>query len=108
MKYFITFHAQADQIVDIEKPPVVDEVCRFPPVREPVMLPREEAINPASAEVLCARSDRQLLLVILKHRPSVLDPQHEFMILDCFAIWPAEDGQHDLFRLPIHIEELSV
>ena len=43
------FHSDGAQVVDIEKPPVIDLLRRHRPVREPVHLPAQEFVQQVEA-----------------------------------------------------------
>src|ERR1051326_7158705 len=45
LKYILAFSSQCDEIVDIEKAPIINAICGLAPKRQTVMLPRKNLIQ---------------------------------------------------------------
>src|SRR5215510_1476738 len=102
------FGAESDQVADVEKPAVIDAVCGFAPVGEPVVLSRKNSIKSFYAENFSSNSNRQLLFEVAENGTAILDCEPEFVILEGLAVRFAENRQQDFLRFPIYVKELRV
>src|SRR5262249_49117152 len=72
VKNVFAFGAESDQVADVEKPAVIDAVCGFAPVGEPVVLSRKNSIKSFYAEIFCSNTNRHLLFDLLLNQTALL------------------------------------
>jgi hypothetical protein len=108
LKNLVALGSKSYQVADVEEAAVIDAVGRLSPVRQPIVLPLENAIHVVITEIFRACRDRQLLPVILNQRPVVLDVDNEFTIFEHFAVGLSEDRKQDFVGFPVHVEERCV
>src|SRR5262249_34424415 len=104
LEYIITLGTQSGEVIDVEEPAVIDRVGNFSPVGQPVVLPRQHAVDSAGptgrptvgtdsstgtagpptpgigTEVFGAGCNRQSMFVILQDCPAIDDTKLQFTV----------------------------